>query len=162
MIATLSQRIITSQEQGVEQWCTLTLDIPGLRAQFKKDLNSYHVRNNMQRSIWHFKKEREAEGVAGVHDTAATADAEVDIVDEPLDVSVLGAPCGGESKATGSGSAGTSTGSDETVVVEPSDLQRAESPVEEELDGFRFHGHDKVLKIRYHPSTPAINVAIEG
>lgn len=53
-------------------------------------------------------------------------------------------------------------GPDEIVVVEPPYLQRADSPVEEELSGFRCHGDDQVLRVRYRPSTPAISVAIEG
>lgn len=50
---------------------------------------------------------------------------------------------------------------DDTDEVDLSALERADSPMEEELGGFRFDGQDKVSKIRYHASNSHITAAIE-
>ena len=56
----------------------------------------------MQRSIWCRKKELEAQEAAGIHDVVALADVAVGVVDEPLDVSMLETPRGGEGSSAGS------------------------------------------------------------
>jgi hypothetical protein len=161
MIDILMQRIITFQRYGSVQNCGLMLD-EHFQSDFKNHFNSYHVRNDMQRSIWRYKKEREAKDAAREHDHEAIADVAVGVVDEPLDVFVLETPYGGEGSGTGCGSSTASMGSDDVVGTDLSSLERADSPVEEDLGGFWFDGQDKVLRIRYHASRPHITAAIEN
>ncbi|KAF3036274.1 hypothetical protein E8E12_001281 [Didymella heteroderae] len=155
MIDEPAERIVRHQLDGAEQYCALALNANS-QADLRNHFIWYHIRNDMLQLTWSYKKEREAGEAARAHDVEATAKVAVDIVDELLDVYVLEAPRG-----TGSGTTTTPMGSDGTVEGQSPALERAESLVEVALNGFRFDGHDKVLRARHHASTPSIRVAME-
>ncbi|KAF3044839.1 hypothetical protein E8E11_001151 [Didymella keratinophila] len=101
------------------------------------------------------RKELETQEVTDIHDAVALADVAVGVVDEPLDVFVLKTSYGGEGSGTG-GQNYNVDGHDSSA------LEHADSPMEEELGGFRFDAQDKVLKIRYYASDPRITAAMEN
>jgi hypothetical protein len=160
LIGTLAARIIAYRDAGAEAYCELVPD-PQFQAQFQTHFDSYHVRNNMQRSIWEWKEMLEADDLALAHDREATRDVTADIVDPPLDASevprVRGRPA--ERSSTGSECSSLSRGSDDITDEQPA-LERADEPGEDELGTDRFDCRDKFLETRCHASIPSVNVTM--